>query len=165
MIGNDIVDLALAKKQSNWRRKGYLEKIFTQQEQHLINNTQNPNLMVWNLWSRKEAAYKIYNRETGIRAFIPLKLECSYESENIGTVSCRGFEYFTKTVLSEDFVYTISVSQQDFFNKIAAIVIEDKINKINGIPFLENQNSSFKSVVSITHHGRFWRGIALQLKY
>ena len=43
MIGNDIVDLALAKKQSNWRRKGYFEKIFTQQEQHLINNTQNPN--------------------------------------------------------------------------------------------------------------------------
>ena len=165
MIGNDIVDLALAKKQSNWRRKGYLKKIFTQQEQHLINNTQNPNLMVWNLWSRKEAAYKIYNRETGIRAFIPLKLECSYESENIGTVSCRGFEYFTKTVLSEDFVYTIAVSQQDLFNKIEPIEIEDKIIKVDGIPFLENQNSSFKRVVSITHHGRFWKGISLKFEY
>ena len=165
MIGNDIVDLALARKQSNWRRKGYLEKIFTQHEQHLISHSQNPELMVWNLWSRKEAAYKIYNRETGIRAFIPLKLECSYESENIGTVSYRGFEYFTKTVLSEDFIYTISVSQQDFFNKIEPIEIEDKIIKVDGIPFLENQNSSFKRVVSITHHGRFWKGIALKFEY
>jgi lactate dehydrogenase-like 2-hydroxyacid dehydrogenase len=28
-IGNDIVDLALARKESNWKRPGYLNKIFT----------------------------------------------------------------------------------------------------------------------------------------
>ena len=32
-IGNDIVDLSLAKIQSNWQRKGFLEKQFTQKEQ------------------------------------------------------------------------------------------------------------------------------------
>ena len=76
MIGNDIIDLALALKESNWKRKGFLDKIFTKNEQLLILNTQNPEVMVWNLWSRKEAAYKIYNRQTGIRGYFPLQLEC-----------------------------------------------------------------------------------------
>ena len=77
MIGNDIVDLALAKKESNWKRNRFLDKIFTTKEQVLIVDAENPEIMVWNLWSRKEAAYKIYNRETGIRGYFPLQLECS----------------------------------------------------------------------------------------
>ena len=36
MIGNDIVDLKLAKNQSNWQRKGFLEKQFTEEEQKTI---------------------------------------------------------------------------------------------------------------------------------
>jgi len=57
MIGNDIVDLELALKESNWKRKGFLNKIFTNEEQLLISSAINPEIMVWNLWSRKEAAY------------------------------------------------------------------------------------------------------------
>ena len=36
MVGNDLVDLQIAKSQSNWRRKGFLEKQFTIKEQQLI---------------------------------------------------------------------------------------------------------------------------------
>jgi phosphopantetheinyl transferase (holo-ACP synthase) len=36
VIGNDIVDLALARKESNWKRPGYLNKIFTTKEQLLF---------------------------------------------------------------------------------------------------------------------------------
>ena len=36
MIGNDIVDLVQARFQSNWKRKGFVQKIFTQKEQELI---------------------------------------------------------------------------------------------------------------------------------
>jgi hypothetical protein len=45
--------------------------------------------MVWNLWSRKEAAYKIYNRATGIRGYFPLNLECAYENSTTGSVLVR----------------------------------------------------------------------------
>jgi phosphopantetheinyl transferase (holo-ACP synthase) len=62
MIGNDIVDLSLAPKESNWKRKGFLDKIFTKNEQLRIIKSDNPENMVWNLWTRKEAAYKIFNR-------------------------------------------------------------------------------------------------------
>ena len=56
MIGNDIVDLALAEKESNWKRKGFIDKIFTPQEQSLIKTSINQEIIIWNLWSRKEAA-------------------------------------------------------------------------------------------------------------
>jgi phosphopantetheinyl transferase (holo-ACP synthase) len=58
MIGNDVVDLVLARKKV-WRRTGYLQKIFTESEQLLIENSSNPHVLVWKLWSMKEAAYKI----------------------------------------------------------------------------------------------------------
>jgi acyl carrier protein len=67
VIGNDIVDLALARKESNWKRPGYLNKIFTTKEQLLISSAENPNTMVWNLWSRKRRPIKfiIEQRERG----------------------------------------------------------------------------------------------------
>ena len=36
MIGNDIIDLDVAKTESNWKRKGFLDKIFTANEQFQI---------------------------------------------------------------------------------------------------------------------------------
>ena len=46
MIGNDIVDLNLAKTESNWQRKGFLEKQFTDSEINEILNSENPFLKV-----------------------------------------------------------------------------------------------------------------------
>lgn len=163
MIGNDIVDLALAQKESNWKRKGFLDKIFTQEEQSLVANAENPEVMVWNLWSRKEAAYKIYNRETGIRGYIPLQLVCFYESETTGTVSCNGRIYYTETIVTNDFVYTIATVKTDLFNQIKKINLDEKISKTNGLPFIIDAQTTISNPVSITHHGRFWEGITLYI--
>ena len=51
MIGNDIVDLQLAKTESNWQRKGFLDKIFTINEQLIIKNSKNPEITIWNLFN------------------------------------------------------------------------------------------------------------------
>jgi phosphopantetheinyl transferase (holo-ACP synthase) len=161
MIGNDIVDLALARKESNWKRKGFLEKVFTVKERLLIANAINPEVMVWNLWSRKEAAYKIYNRETQIRAFIPLELVCYYENETAGTVVCNGNTYFTQTAVSDELIYSIAVVKKEYFNEIKVLNAKVKINKINGIPFLIDERTKSKKTVSISHHGLFWKGITL----
>ena len=75
MIGNDIVDLNLAKTQSNWERKGFLKKQFTDEEQLSIHSSRNSFLEVWLLWSMKEAAYKCYSQQYQIRFFNPKKLE------------------------------------------------------------------------------------------
>ena len=161
MIGNDIVDLALAKKESNWQRNRFLDKIFTKNEQQIILNDANPEIMVWNLWSRKEAAYKIYNRETGIRGFFPLKLECSFENATLGTVSIKKKIYFTQSKIENDSIYTIAVVEKEYFKKIKSINPAVEILKKNGIPFIINEQTKLIQPVSISHHGRFWKGISL----
>lgn len=160
MLGNDIVDLALAKRESNWKRKGFLDKIFTKSEQLLIHEAGNPDVMVWNLWSRKEAAYKIYNRQTGIRGYIPTQLECFYENETLGMVFCNRNIYYTQTQISKDVIRTIAVTAKDNFNKILKVNPETKISKINGYPFIFDEQNKIRIPVSISHHGRFYECIS-----
>lgn len=161
MIGNDIVDLALARKESNWKRNRFLDKIFTINEQLLISASENPEIMVWNLWSRKEAAYKIYNRETGIRGFFPLQLECFYENAALGTVSIKGKIYCTQSKIENDSIYTIAVVEKEHFKIIKNIDSGVEIFKKNGIPFMIESDSTIERAISISHHGRFWKGVVL----
>lgn len=162
MIGNDIVDLALARTESNWRRPGYLDKIFTLQEQLLISNVENPDIMVWNLWSRKEAAYKIYNRVTGIRGYFPLKLECIYEDMHKGSVICNGYTFYTKTEIIKDKLHTVAVTNKMDFELVKVLGPETKIIKKEGIPFLIEDKSDKIQPVSLSHHGRYKSLVTLQ---
>ncbi len=154
MIGNDVVDLELSRKESNWQRKGFLNKIFTKKEQIFIQNSENQEIAVWNLWSRKEAAYKIWNRKTGIRKLNPTKFECFDLDLDIGKVQFESKTYYTKTKICRDFIYTIAVSNKENFFKIQTLDNSIKIDKQNGIPFYINENNDFKPI-SKTHHGRF----------
>jgi phosphopantetheine--protein transferase-like protein len=161
MIGNDIVDLELSRLQSNWQRKGFLEKIFTIKEQEIILENDNSEQMIWNLWTRKEAAYKIFNRSTQIRAFIPLQLECRLFDVSTGIVCINHQIYHTQTEQNDCSIYTVAASKKEYFSKIVAITSDEVIVKENGIPFLRDKISDKKNPVSITHHGRFWNGITL----
>ncbi len=165
MIGNDIVDLDLARKESNWQRKGFLDKIFTNKEQLLILDAKNPEVMVWNLWSRKEAAYKIYNRQTGIRGYFPLQFECfDLKISNqiiFGKVMIKEHEYFTKTEITEQFINTISVEKFEQFNIVKILKNRENIIINKGIPsYFKNENSIPKPV-SISYHGRFEQMITI----
>lgn len=162
MIGNDIVDLVLAQQESNWKRKGFLDKIFTTKEQLLIANALQPEIMVWDLWSRKEAAYKIYNRQTGFRGYIPLQLECNYKDSSSGAVFCNGHIFFTKTQICNELIYTIAVTENKLFEQIYELDAETKISKINGIPYRIDEITKTEKPVSITHHGRFSQSISLR---
>lgn len=159
MIGNDIVDLALAKKESNWERKGFLDKIYTKNEQLLILKSENPATMVWILWSCKESAYKIYNRQTQIRGYFPLQLEC-FDFDNIdgftyGKVRIKDLIFFTKSEIKSEFVHTIAVENSRDFDTIKILKTRKKIYKTNGIPEYFEKESSVLRPVSISHHGRF----------
>lgn len=148
MIGNDVIDLELAAKESNWKRKGFLEKIFTANEQLFIKSSDNPELKVWELWSRKEAAYKIFNRNSGVRLFNPIQFECTTEEE-FERVIFEDLVFFTKSMMDETAIYTIALEQKSDFNKIVFLKSRDGIIKKNGIPSKDGKP------VSISHHGRF----------
>ena len=160
MIGNDIVDLALALKESNWERNGFSDKIFTKNEQLLIIKSDNPENMVWNLWSRKEAAYKIFNRNTGVRIYNPIQFECFDTEKSIGKVMNNGVLYYTKTEINLDNIHTVSVLNRTDFKSIKLLNRTDEIVKIDGIPFLKGNNKKIHPI-SISNHGNFEKIVSL----
>lgn len=124
MTGNDIVDIATAVAESNWERKGFLDKIFTPQEQQYIYNASIPGQMVWRLWSMKESAYKIYTRQHGGRFFTPQKLSCTLLSETTGLVIIHNNNYQTITSSTKDYIYSIARAEEgkvDFLNACFSI--------------------------------------------
>jgi phosphopantetheinyl transferase (holo-ACP synthase) len=165
VIGNDIVDLALAKKESNWKRKGFLNKIFTIQEQLLIKSNKNPEIMIWILWSRKEAVYKIYNRSSQLRVFNPFQIECfdGIVVSNLiyGKVVCENQFYYTKTNINSNYIYTEAVCEKRDFDKIISISRPTNIVKKNGVPSYFDEINSVVKPLSITHHGQFERIITI----
>jgi phosphopantetheinyl transferase (holo-ACP synthase) len=165
MIGNDIVDLVLAQKESNWERKGFLDKIFTKSEQLLILKAKNPESLVWNLWSRKEAAYKIYNRQTQMRGYFPLQLECfDLEIRNgiiFGKVVIKNSVYYTKTEVTAQYINTIAAENIEDFGIIKFLKNQKNIHKKNGIPSYFIKYNLDSRPVSISHHGRFERIISI----
>lgn len=108
MTGNDIVDIATAAAESNPERKGFLEKIFTLQEQRCIREAECPHQMVWRIWSMKESAYKIHTRQYGGRSFAPLKFHCSIVSRSEGVVNTCHTAYHTSTYVTTKYIYSIA---------------------------------------------------------
>lgn len=112
MVGNDLVDLKLAAKQSNWQRKGFLDKLFTPKEQGYILNSNNQFKTVWLLWSMKESAYKAYLQTHGNRFFAPKKLVCNLISKNKGTVLINKMLFFTESEIGDAFIYTMAFTKK-----------------------------------------------------
>lgn len=163
MIGNDVIDLAQSRIESRWQRKGFVEKLFTSEEQQYIKDYKNPETMVWLLWSMKEAAYKIYNRRTKIREFSPKKLCCTLgflnSNDAIGKVYYNENVYYTETIFSLESIHTIAVDNLENINHIIEVENKEIIKDENGIPYLKICNALRD--VSISHHGRFEKWVTI----
>jgi len=168
MIGNDIVDLIQCKAESNWQRKGWLHKLFSEQEIACIEQSRSPETTVWLYWSMKEAAYKIYNRMSGKANFAPSKFICNNNSwtENKveGYVKFNNETYFTQSNISKDYIH--SVAKIDPFQSIQCLISIDLKNidmpchyslhkDNNGLPYLLNNSTGVTHIASKSHHGRF----------
>lgn len=151
MIGNDIVDLKVAERESNWKRKGYLHKIFTQEEQMLILSGPDPQVMVWLLWSMKEAAYKIYSGRNGTRSFAPTKLCCEVFNLSLnhsnGLVRMEGTVFFTESTLDDHLIHTICASGKDELRQIKVNISTPKD------PL--NFNYTTLQPQCVSHHGAY----------
>lgn len=154
MIGNDVVDLILAKKESNWKRRGYLDKLFSNIEQDFIKNANDQDEMVWMLWSIKESTYKAYQRICYNRGFYPLKIKIEslnlIEATYFSKVMLFETDFYGKTTIDNEIVKTIVVkNENDFANLVYCNSIEYEKNA-DGLPF----EVKTKKPISISHHGR-----------
>lgn len=183
MIGSDIIDLQLADRQSNWRRKGFLEKVFTASERKILAASADKNSCVWLLWSMKEAAYKAHQR----KKLLPRRLnwtiqQCvTLEYENnkaTGIVQIEEDEYFTFSQLTPEVIHTIAVDEENspfkerllqlsllqtkqLFIREIAMTLNTPFPGLQlqrteaGIPFLSYRNEPFSLAFSFSDHGRF----------
>ncbi len=176
MIGNDIIDLSLAKTQSNLQRKGFLEKLFSSNEQQLILNAPNSFEMVWRLWSMKEAAYKIYTQQHSIRFFAPKKFECKLTQEFHGKICFKEQNFYSSSIINKDYIFTIANLKNEE-RSYSEIMSPDQINRkiknklndltglnisaieqkksINGAPSYHYKKNLLTSSCSISHHGKY----------
>jgi phosphopantetheinyl transferase (holo-ACP synthase) len=177
MIGNDIVDLQLAEIESNWERKGFLEKQFTLKEQQEIKKSKNPFLKVWLFWSMKEAAYKCYTQKIEKRFFAPQKFECTQIKEKKGVVTFEEHKFYTITFFSRFYIHTISDDNFEQIRVFSAIgapnLIDQDLKKIlqqetavsykeiekkkteNGAPMFYHKEELLTKSCSISHHGNY----------
>lgn len=179
MIGNDIIDLNLAKTQSNWKRKGFLEKQFTVSEINHILNSEKPFITVWRFWSMKESAYKCYTQKLQKRFFAPKKFECFLISNEKGIVIFNNQKFYSKTIINSLYIHTIvndileeNNNNGNLFKFIGSSKTVDKdlknqlqkeigVNSLHivkrksdiGVPFFYHQEKKITESCTISHHG------------
>ena len=184
MIGNDVVDLRLARVQSDWRRKGFLDKVFQDDEQDDILSTNNSDQMVWLLWSMKEAAYKAHQRIHDLPRRLNWQQQktflssCSPEKA-IGIVEIGKSVYQTSSEITKDSIHTSAISDIKFrycskVLKASSAAMKEVLLKavsgmtseaekqrlllkkdMHGMPFISCGNSVISKSFSLSSHGRF----------
>lgn len=182
MIGNDIIDLKLSLGQNNWKRPGYLNKLFSEQEQDRILRSEDPEGNTWLLWAMKESAYKAHQRRFELpRSFNPKAFRCRITEDKSafvsGVVRIDGNSYITKAWISKEYIYCMASGSaaRNFVQKIyfkptdlkseliRAVSKQQKIpvEKIHlkktsqFIPYLNFNNQKIFCNFSLTHHGSF----------
>ena len=176
MIGNDIIDLTLAKTESNWQRRGFLEKQFSANEQQLILNAQNSFEMVWRLWSMKEAAYKIFTQQHSVRFFAPKKFECKLMLDLNGVVCYKNQKFYTTSIVNQHYIFTRAALTKETSSYSEMVspdqidtMIKDKLNVLTGLkmtgikqkksktgaPSYYNKTTLLTLSCSISHHGKY----------
>ncbi len=173
MIGNDIVDIQLAHIQSNWQRRGWMQKIYTPKEQNLILKSTNPEREVWILWTMKEATYKAHQRRFGLQPkYNPKSFECDTMQKS---VIIDDFEYEINTSITNEYIYSVAFLSninytsevftgkyeakkrvKELLNHKSVKALQIHMDKdTNGIPILKNNHTRIDIPFSLTHHGKF----------
>lgn len=149
-MGNDLVDLQVAAVESNWRRPGYLSKVFTADEQCLIGSSHQPDQILWTLWSMKEAAYKIHSRNTGKRTFAPTALACSgiHFKSGIatGSVCVDQMVYHTQTEITTEYIHSIAAASPETLPFIKVEIYDWSPGKFD---------YKTRNPACVSHHGRY----------
>ena len=160
MIGNDVIDLSVARLESNIYRKNYLQKILTHQELSELQRRLDPEIHFWLLWSMKESAYKSFNRSSGIRLYNPSSFECYPDENGLEGIVRFGPEiFFCRTAINLDYIETFGCENEKLISEIKSAE-GLTINKINDYPYIEFADAKI-AIASLSHHGRFTRAVYL----
>jgi len=180
VTGNDIVDLSIAKTPEGVRIYRFLQKIFSIEEQELINSGR---VGIWTIWAMKEAVYKAHHRRFNLpRSFDPTRIHVqfkgAFENTLLAQAKYLGYDYWGKGQLTSEYVHftATGLPQEQLYRGIyntpsidikaqlkLAICREmdlemkelEIIKNNNLIPNLMYRNIPLRLPFSISHHGKF----------
>lgn len=127
MIGNDIIDLAYTKETTNSQRPRFRAKVFNEAEQVFITESKDPFLMVWRLWSMKEAAYKCYLQMGGAAFNSPRRISITLRNKLAGDAQIDDFSVAIITELTKEYIhsYTRLANEQLPVNQVFKLSKDD----------------------------------------
>ncbi|SEW42412.1 4'-phosphopantetheinyl transferase family protein [Chitinophaga arvensicola] len=173
MIGNDIIDLPAAAKESRIDRKGFLEKLFLPEEIQSIQCAADPMAATWLLWSCKEAAYKIDHRYTKERKYNPQYFACTLLQQEgsiaSGTVTYGRQRCYFRSRITENYIHTYAAITPALLDEISVAISSSPDLLIQqllppdeffykdeaGIPYIHHRDNDQHTPVSLSHHGRY----------
>ncbi len=136
MIGNDIVDLKTIS--AKWQCHRFLNKVFSSEEQQHIKEARDKHLLVWRLWSMKEAAYKNYLQHDPTRFFNPKRITCQIINDSEGLACIKGVTSFTYSTTTEDYVHT-TATFADFSPKTIKIYRTSRTDRQTQSAFIKEK--------------------------
>lgn len=184
MIGNDIIDIEETRSTTDWEKPRFLQKICSATEQKIIRASDHPFLTVWQFWSMKESAYKVYIQAGGERFFNPSKIECRLSNFEIGEVKIGTMTLHTTTKINSAYIFTTAtvnatpiksevfeltaVDQKhqsrfmhnqittDFAKHHGLLASALTLKKTTaGVPLFSYKNKPLQAALSLSHHGLY----------
>lgn len=168
MIGNDIVDLSKAKKDTNIWRPRFLEKVCSKREIDLITTHSDSFYTFWRLWTMKESAYKAFQRDLKFQPiFNPFAFECELKNKQLGTVNFEGKQIDVKTFQTTDYIYSevinVDSSRHYFGSTLEFLKLIRHCYNLKFMPEILKSKEGIPSInletgplaFSKTHHGKF----------
>jgi phosphopantetheinyl transferase (holo-ACP synthase) len=184
MLGNDIIDLQITHRTTNWERPRWLQKVFTPKEQAVVRASTNPFTTVWRLWSIKESAYKVYLQAGGTPFLAATNIECCLETAKHSTAEIAGLRLCATTLETPTYIFSTAqrgntaiqnslftleksnLQQQSVYLKqqlLQAVAATHCLalsalqlrKTATGVPQLFYENQLLPLALSITHHGQY----------
>lgn len=108
-LGNDVVDLTGPRTRGKAQDARFLARVCTPAERARIVAAppQERDRLLWQVWSAKEAAFKVARKRLGRPAFSPARFETSFASAGEGEVRFRGWAVPVAWQVSADFVHCL----------------------------------------------------------
>jgi len=108
--GNDVINLKESLGYSKHKNISWIKKVFNPNEQAHIFQSDNPNLTLWQLWSCKESAYKVFVKLGRKRFLNALKISIDVENytQNKFEINYMNWKLFTNSQINSNYIHSVS---------------------------------------------------------
>lgn len=142
-LGNDIVNLTAPRAAKKYLNHKFLNRVFTNKEQDIIESFNNPNdksKIFWAIWAAKEASFKACQKQEPELIFAHRKFEITFNTDltNIQSNNYVPKQHIIGTAYYQDQLLTLKCELTE--------------NLVHSIAVLLDPNRIFNNFDEINHH-------------